>query len=100
MRIKKILWASDGSKESRHALKWAELFATRFGASLSALSVIEIPEIGTLKIPADVNTKIALIEHDLVRRERISLRTRQKSLSQKESGWRRGSSGAFRIKRS
>jgi nucleotide-binding universal stress UspA family protein len=67
MRIKKILWASDGSKESRQALKWAELFATRFGASLSALSVIEMPEIGTLEIPTDVNRKMALIERDLVR---------------------------------
>jgi nucleotide-binding universal stress UspA family protein len=83
MRIKKILWASDGSKESRHALKWAELFATRFGASLSALSVIEIPEIGTLKIPADVNAKIALIEHDLVRRAENQLAHSAKILEPK-----------------
>jgi nucleotide-binding universal stress UspA family protein len=68
MQIKKILWASDGSTDSRHALKWAELFASRFGACLSALSVIEIPEIGELESPTDVSRKFARIEDDLVTR--------------------------------
>ena len=54
MQIKKILWASDGSKESREALRWAELCATRLGASVSALSVIESPDLCTLELPDDV----------------------------------------------
>lgn len=68
MQIKKILWASDGSTDSRHALEWAELIASRFGACLSALSVIEIPEIGELEVPTDVSRKFACIEDDLVTR--------------------------------
>ena len=66
MQIRKILWASDESTDSCHALKWAELFASRFGSCLSALSVIESPEIGELEVPTDVSRKFARIEDDLV----------------------------------
>lgn len=68
MQIKKILWASDGSKESRDALRWAELCATRLGASVMALSVIESPDLCTLELPDDVKGKIALVDRGLGRR--------------------------------
>jgi len=39
MQIKKILWASDGSTESVDALRWAEVFASQYGAKVIALNV-------------------------------------------------------------
>ncbi len=58
MQVKKILWASDGSKESRDAFRWTELCAKRLGAKVSALSVIESPDISTLEVPDDVKAEI------------------------------------------
>jgi nucleotide-binding universal stress UspA family protein len=83
MQIKKILWASDGSKESREALRWAELCATRLGASVSALSVIESPDLCTLELPDDVKRKIALIDHRLGRRTDNRLKRLGRVLEQK-----------------
>jgi nucleotide-binding universal stress UspA family protein len=83
MQIKKILWPSDGSKESRDALRWAELCATRLGASVSALSVIESPDLCTLELPDDVKKKIALIDRDLGTREARRLRRVRSVLEQK-----------------
>jgi nucleotide-binding universal stress UspA family protein len=83
MQIKKILWASDGSRESRDALRWAELFATRLGASVSALSVIESPDLCTLELPDDVKRKIALIDRDLGRRTDNRLKRLGRVLEQK-----------------
>lgn len=83
MQIKKILWASDGSRESRNALRWAELFATRLGASVSALSVIESPDLCTLKLPDDVNKKITFIDRDLGRRTDNRLKRLGRVLEQK-----------------
>ena len=83
MQIKRILWASDGSRESRDALRWVELFATRLGASVSALSVIESPDLCTLEVPDDLKAEISLIDRDLGTREAKRLRRLGSVLEQK-----------------
>lgn len=83
MQIKKILWASDGSTESRNALKWVELCATRLGASVSTLSVIESPDLCTLELPNDVKRKIALVHRRLGRRTDNRLKRLGRVLEQK-----------------
>jgi hypothetical protein len=85
------------SKESRDALRWAELCATRLGASVSALSVIESPDLCTLELPEDVKRKIALI--DLGRRTDNRLKCLGRVLEQKGIKRRHELSGAFHIKR-
>jgi nucleotide-binding universal stress UspA family protein len=69
MEIKTILWASDGSKESRHALRWAELWATRFRAKVVALSVQETPNLSNLEVPSDLKREISLMDSKLASRE-------------------------------
>ena len=69
MQIKKILWASDGSKESLEALKWAVIFATRYGAKITALNVIESPNISPLKVSDDLKRDISLIDSVMGKRE-------------------------------
>ncbi len=41
MKIDKILWATDGSEISQHALNWAKLFAITFGAEIIGLHVLK-----------------------------------------------------------
>ena len=69
MQIKKILWASDGSKESLEALKWVVIFATRYGAKITALNVIESPNISPLKVSNDLKRDISLIDSVMGKRE-------------------------------
>jgi len=83
VKIKHILWASDGSKESRYALRWTELCATRLGANVTALSVVENPDLCTLEIPDDVTRKIALIDRGLERRTDNRLKRLGRVLEQK-----------------
>ncbi len=42
--IKKIIWATDGSKESEEALNYAVFFAKHFGSEIIGISVIPMPE--------------------------------------------------------
>ncbi len=42
--IKKIIWATDGSKESEEALSYARFFAQRFNSEIIGVHVIEMPE--------------------------------------------------------
>lgn len=42
--IKKIIWATDGSKESEEALNYARFFAKRFNSEIIGVHVIEMPE--------------------------------------------------------
>ncbi|MGB7293559.1 MAG: universal stress protein [Thermodesulfobacteriota bacterium] len=42
--IKKIIWATDGSKESEEALNYARFFAQRFNSEIIGVHVIEMPE--------------------------------------------------------
>jgi nucleotide-binding universal stress UspA family protein len=69
MRISRILWAADQSKESGHALRWAEFLANRFGARVIGLSVIESPGVDTLEVPADLKKRISRVDRELGTRE-------------------------------
>lgn len=42
--IKRVLWATDGSKVSEEALKYAILFAKKFGSDITGIHVIPKPE--------------------------------------------------------
>jgi nucleotide-binding universal stress UspA family protein len=43
IEIKKIIWATDGSKESEEALDYARFFAQRFNSEIIGVHVIEMP---------------------------------------------------------
>ena len=83
MPIKKILWASDGSKESRDALRWAEILAKQFGATVIALSVIETLNRGTLWMPADVRKKILRIDSETEKMKITRLRQVRNALEKR-----------------
>jgi nucleotide-binding universal stress UspA family protein len=83
MRISRILWAADKSKESGQALKWAEFLANRFGARVIALSVIESPGVDTVKVPADLKKKISRIDRESGTREAKRLKRVQYILKRK-----------------
>ncbi|MGE5443360.1 MAG: universal stress protein [Ignavibacteriales bacterium] len=42
--LKKIIWATDGSKESNEALNYARFLAQKFGSKIIGVHVIEMPE--------------------------------------------------------
>jgi nucleotide-binding universal stress UspA family protein len=42
--MEKIIWATDGSKESEEALNYARFFAQRFNSEIIGVHVIEMPE--------------------------------------------------------
>ena len=44
MNIQKILWASDGSRESEEALNYARFLAKRFNSEITGIYVIEMHE--------------------------------------------------------
>jgi nucleotide-binding universal stress UspA family protein len=83
MPIKKILWASDGSKQSRDALRWVEMLANQFGARVIGLSVIETLNRGTLKMPADLRRNISRIDSVTEKKEITRLTKVQKALEKK-----------------
>lgn len=82
MQLNKILWASDGSKESRGALRWAEMLASWFKAKVIAISVIESPEI-KFEAADKLNKDMSLIEQVLVTKETNRLRRVGAILKQK-----------------
>ena len=83
MQLNKILWANDGSKESRGALRWAEMFASRFGAKIMVISVIESPGLNTLEVPQELKREISLIDRGLMTKEARRLRRVETILKQK-----------------
>jgi nucleotide-binding universal stress UspA family protein len=83
MQIKKILWASDGSKQSRDALKWAEVLANQFGATVIGLSVLETLNRGTSKMPAGLRKDILRIDSRTEKREMNRLTQVRKALEKK-----------------
>jgi nucleotide-binding universal stress UspA family protein len=83
MQIKKILWASDGSRQSRDALRWAEILANQFGARVIGLSVIETLNRGTLKMPADLRRDISRIDSEVEKKEITQLTRVRKALEKK-----------------
>jgi nucleotide-binding universal stress UspA family protein len=83
MQIKKILWASDGSKQSRDALRWAEVLANQFGARVIGLSVIETLNRSTLKMPANLRRDISRIDSEAEKKEMTRLTQVRKALEKK-----------------
>jgi nucleotide-binding universal stress UspA family protein len=69
MQIKKILWASDGSTESVDALRWAEVFASQYGAKVIALSVFETANLNRLVIPGNLRRQISLKDSQITKKE-------------------------------
>jgi nucleotide-binding universal stress UspA family protein len=100
MQLKKILWASDGSKESDEALKWANILANRFGAKVIALNVLETLNAESLKSADHLKREISLIESGTGQTQARRL-TRGETCSRKlESNRRLGSKGEFPMMRS
>ena len=83
MSITKILWASDGSKESLYALGWAEIFASRSGAKLIAISVVESSPISRFEASDSRKEDMSLIDRELVTKESERLRRIGTMLKQK-----------------
>jgi nucleotide-binding universal stress UspA family protein len=73
MPIKRILLATDGSKESDHALRWAELIAVRFGASVTAVTVLETLNRDALKLPANLKGDISAVDSQILNSEQSRL---------------------------
>lgn len=73
MAVRKILWASDGSKESRHALRWVRLLAGRLGAEVVALSILDSADLETMELAPDLRDEIAGIDAEVERIERKRL---------------------------
>ena len=77
MKIKKILWATDGSKESDSALRYATFLAEKLGAEIVCLFVSEIsfPITNLYPIPEDIIIEIAeKTENDQRRRAKELLK--------------------------
>ncbi len=62
MEIKKILWAFDGSKESEHALGYADLLARSHDSQILGLSVIQPADTSKLNVPPEVKKELSSIE--------------------------------------
>jgi nucleotide-binding universal stress UspA family protein len=82
MEIKKILWASDGSNESNEALRYVELFATKYNSEIIGLSVIQPVDVSGLKVPPEVKKELFSIQTTLEKREYERI---NKALEQLES---------------
>jgi nucleotide-binding universal stress UspA family protein len=73
MPIKRILWATDGSKEADHALRWVEVIAVPFGASVTALTVVETLKRETVKMTADLKRDISIADSEILSSEQARL---------------------------
>jgi nucleotide-binding universal stress UspA family protein len=73
MPIRRILLATDGSKESNHALRWVEVIAVRFGASVTAVSVLETLNRDALKLTAGLKKDISLADSEILNSEQSRL---------------------------
>jgi len=69
MQIREILWASDGSNESRGALRWGELLAKRLGSKVVAFTVLETPNLSNLAVAEDLKRELTAIETKTRQRE-------------------------------
>jgi len=69
MPIKNILWASDGSTESVNALRWAEVFASRYGAKVIAVSVFETANLNPFPIPGKLRRQISRIDSEITKKQ-------------------------------
>jgi nucleotide-binding universal stress UspA family protein len=85
MKIKKILWASDGSKESDSALRYATFFAEKFGAEILSLFVSEIHFPITSLYPISEELIMGIVEKTEKRFEsrfkRVSKRLKERGIN-------------------
>ncbi|HXG31078.1 MAG TPA: universal stress protein, partial [Thermodesulfobacteriota bacterium] len=85
--IDKILWASDGSKDSVEALRYAELLATRFKAKIFGLYVIpdyyELAE----RLPSDKKDRFTEWVEETKSKERESLGQIARHFKEKGTGF-------------
>lgn len=85
--IDKILWASDGSKDSVEALRYAELLATRFKAKIFGLYVIpdyyELAE----RLPSDKKDRFTEWVEETKSKERESLGQIARNFKEKGTGF-------------
>ena len=72
--IKKIIWATDGSKESEEALNYAVFLTKKFGSEIIGIHVIPMPEKllyetefqnWTITVEENIQSKLALIASEL-----------------------------------
>ena len=84
MRIKRILWATDGSNEAEEALRWAEFIAGPFGAKIIGLRVLETLNLDKLQVSDDLREEISFIDSDAARREAKRLGRIENILEKKE----------------
>jgi len=87
MEIKKILWASDGSKESDEALKYVELFANKYSSEIIGLSVVQPIDLNRLKVPPEVKKELFSIQAILKKKEYERINKALKQLELKETKW-------------
>ncbi len=84
MNIKKILWASDGSKESDSALRYATFLAEKFGAEILSIFVSEIHFPITSLFPVQEDVIMDIVEKTEKRFEnrfiRVSKRLKEKGI--------------------
>jgi nucleotide-binding universal stress UspA family protein len=88
VQLNKILLASDGSKESRGALTWAEMLAIRFRAKITAISIVESPDVGSFEFSEKLRKEISLMDRESVRKEaerlpRVAATLKQKGIEAK-----------------
>jgi nucleotide-binding universal stress UspA family protein len=85
MNIKKILWASDGSKESDSALRYATFLAEKFGAEILSIFVSEIHFPITSLFPIPEDAIMDIVEKTEKRFEnrfiRVSKRLKEKGIN-------------------
>ncbi|MBF8302291.1 MAG: usp-2, partial [Candidatus Dadabacteria bacterium] len=87
METKKILWASDGSKESDEALKYVELFANKYSSEIIGLSVVQPIDLNRLKVPPEVKKELFSIQAILKKKEYERINKALKQLELKETKW-------------
>jgi nucleotide-binding universal stress UspA family protein len=69
MQMREILWASDGSKESRTALRWGELLAKQLGSKITAFTAVESPNLSNLAVSAEIRGRLSAVETKTRQRE-------------------------------
>ncbi|HXG31635.1 MAG TPA: universal stress protein, partial [Thermodesulfobacteriota bacterium] len=87
MDIKRILWASDGSKESEEALRYVALFASTYGSRIIGLNVIQPVDLIGLKVPPEVRKELFSIQTVLEKREYERMNRSLEQLKPKGIKW-------------
>lgn len=87
MEIKKILWASDGSKESEDSLGYVKLFASKYKSQIIGLSVIQPVDLYALRVPSHLKKGLLSIQSVLRKKEYERVNKALKQLELKETKW-------------